>query len=52
MKDPQVKGRPDDPTLGYTGFYPKYVNDAIHEFQSIPDKNMRFYLPGYSGYVP
>ena len=47
-----VLGRPTDPTLGYTGYFPKYRDDKDHEFQTIPNREVRFYVPGYTGYVP
>ena len=43
--------RPLDPTLGYTGYYPKF-KDTTHEFDTKPDKNQRYFVPGYMGFVP
>ena len=46
--------KPLDSTLGYTGYKPKYADPktAMHEYQAIPNRNTRFYVPGYQGYVP
>ena len=47
-----VNGRPTDPTWGYTGYFPKYQKDKEHEFDTVPNRDTRFYVPGYTGYVP
>ena len=44
--------RPTDATSGYTGFYPKHLEDDQHEFNIIPDRNTRYNIPGYMGFVP
>ena len=46
--------RPEDPTLGYTGHYPKYLAPEanMHEFDLIPNRPTRYYTPGFSGFVP
>ena len=47
LEPPNVKFTP-----GYTGFIPKMVDDEIHPYMSVPNKNLSHNLPGYSAFVP
>jgi len=44
--------RPSDACVGYTGFFPKHLQDDQHEFDTIPNRNTRYNIPGYMGYIP